>query len=109
MTRVLAFNVLHLLKDIPATLRAAHHALEPGGLLITKTSCLRSAKLPLRVIVALILPLMRLVGKAPYVKSLTKSELDLMIEAAGFQIVETVGSAKDPSRHYVVARRIERG
>jgi len=62
-----------------------------------------------RVIVALILPLMRLVGKAPYVKSLTKSELDLMIEAAGFQIVETVGSAKDPSRHYVVARRIERG
>ena len=37
---VMAFNLLHLLENIPSTLNAIHAALRPGGLLITKTPCL---------------------------------------------------------------------
>ena len=39
--RVLAFNVLHLVEDLEATVEACASALRPGGLLISKTPCLR--------------------------------------------------------------------
>ncbi len=37
---VLAFNLLHLVADLPQALSSAINALKPGGLLISKTPCL---------------------------------------------------------------------
>jgi len=48
---------------------------------------------------------MRLVGFAPYVKSLSISEVDEQIEKAGFDIIETGQFQKGLPSRFVVARR----
>ena len=102
---VMAFNILHLLRDIPATLAAAHAALRPGGLFITKTPCLKDSNWKIKLLLMLI-PLAQRMGKAPYVQSFTVSAFDRMIEAAGFEIVESGNHPVSPPSRYVVARKI---
>ena len=48
---------------------------------------------------------MRLVGYAPYVKSLSIAEVDAEIEKAGFEILETGQFQKGMPSRFVVARR----
>lgn len=102
---VMAFNLLHLLRDIPATLDAAHSALRPGGLLITKTPCLRDANWKIGLMLKLI-PIAQKLGKAPFVQSFSVSAYDRMIEAAGFEIIESGNHPISPPARYVVARKI---
>ena len=102
---VMAFNLLHLLRDIPATLAAARAALRPGGLFITKTPCLADSNWKLKLVLMLI-PLAQKLGKAPYVQSFTVAAFDRMIEAAGFEIVESGNHPISPPARYVVARAI---
>jgi ubiquinone/menaquinone biosynthesis C-methylase UbiE len=101
---VLAFNVLHLVAAREAALRGVHRLLKPGGLFISKTSCLKEMNPIVRVAV----PVMRLIGKAPYVGFFTGAELERQIEAAGFEVVERERHAsrgKD-TRPFLVARRV---
>ena len=46
---VLAFNVLHLVTDCPATLQHVHRLLKPGGLFISKTPCLSEMNVLIRM------------------------------------------------------------
>lgn len=102
---VMAFNLLHLIKDIPATLAAAHDALRPGGLLITKTPCMRDASLKYRLLMKAI-PIAQMLGKAPFVQSLSVAEYDKMIEANGFEIIESGNHPNNPPARYIVARKV---
>lgn len=104
---VMAFNVLHLVDDLPATLRHIHGLVKPGGLFISKTVCLgdRAVKLPIRLFLKLI-PAMRLVGLAPSVRSYSIAEIDSMVSAAGFEIIEAGNFPASPPRRYLVARKI---
>lgn len=102
---VMAFNVLHLLENIPATLNAAHAALRPGGLFITKTPCLKDANWKIALVLKVI-PIMQFFGKAPFVQSFTVAAFDRMIENAGFEIVESGNHPVSPPSRYVVARKI---
>ena len=54
----------------------------------------------------LLIPLMQLMGKAPYVRFETIAELDQRIGRAGFEIVETGNYPVRPPNHFVVARRM---
>ncbi|KRR07644.1 ubiquinone biosynthesis protein UbiE [Bradyrhizobium jicamae] len=97
------FNVLHLVAEREAALRGVHRLLRPGGLFISKTPCLKEMNSLLR----LALPLMQLVGKAPYVAFLSAEDLEREMSAAGFEIVERARHAsrgKD-ARPFVVARK----
>ena len=97
------FNVLHLVEAREAALRGVHRLLRPGGLFISKTPCLKEMNSLLRVA----LPLMQLVGKAPYVAFLSAEDLERDISAAGFEIIERARHAsrgKD-ARPFVVARK----
>ena len=97
---VLAFNLLHLVPDTEATLAMVHDLLPEGGLFISKTPCI-GAKWYYRPLVKA----MQLVGKAPFVRFLKVSELDHMMVAAGFEIVETgLFPPSTPSR-FIVARK----
>ena len=98
---VLAFNLLHLVPQLEANLTDIHAMLPEGGLFISKTPAI-GEKWYFRPMVAA----MRLVGKAPYVRFLKVDEIDRLIEAAGFRIIETgLYPPRTPSR-FVVARKI---
>ncbi len=100
----IAFNLLHLIEDRKAALAGVHQVLKPGGLFISKTPGLGEANPLYRVAV----PVMRLLGKAPYVAFFSSAEFEREIAAAGFEILERERHAsrgKDP-RPFLVARKI---
>lgn len=101
---VLAFNVLHLTCDLEDALARAAHALRPGGLLISKTPCLSEMN-PL--IPYLAVPLMRAIGKAPPVLTLSEQRLKAAMAAQGLQIVGTErhGTRGKDIRAFIVARK----
>ena len=100
---VLAFNVLHLVSDLDAALSSALGALAPGGLLISKTACLTD----MNPLIRLLLPVMRLVGKAPHVLCFRATELQAALIRHGLEIVEVEhhGSGRKDARPFIVARK----
>lgn len=101
---VLAFNLLHLVTDLPQALNSASNALKPGGLLISKTPCLNEMN-PL--IPKLALPLLRAIGKAPPVLCFDAAQLQAAMTEQGLQIlaVERHGSKDKDWRVFIVARK----
>jgi ubiquinone/menaquinone biosynthesis C-methylase UbiE len=100
---VLAFNYLHLVRDLADTLRSIHDLLAPGSLFMSKTPCLGD----MNPLIRLAVPLMRAVGKAPHVGVFRAGQLSELIAAAGFEIVSTerhASKGKD-SRPFILARR----
>lgn len=95
---VLAFNLLHLIRDPGAEARKARARLRPGGLFVSKTATLADRAWALWPVIGL----MRLIGKAPYVHFLTARGLDRAITEAGFTIIET---GAYPTR-FLVARAV---
>ena len=76
---VLALNLLHLLPDLENTLAEIYKALPSGGLLISKTGLLKDGLW----LLPLVIPLMRTIGKAPFVRSLSEESLIGLLENAG--------------------------
>ncbi|MCK0150626.1 class I SAM-dependent methyltransferase [Marivita sp. S6314] len=102
---VTAFNLLHLVEDIDATLAEIHQRVQPGGLFISKTFCMPDRFGLLTLMMHIGVPVMQFFGKAPYVAHLKASDLDAALVRAGFTIIEVgQGPTKDP-RRYLVARR----
>lgn len=97
---ILSYNTLHLVTDLPAVLRNLRGALKPGGVFISKTVCLAEQTRLWGIPIFL----MRLIGKAPYVKLLTFDAVEQAIAAAGFEIIET-GIYPAPFSRFVVARK----
>jgi ubiquinone/menaquinone biosynthesis C-methylase UbiE len=101
---VLAFNVLHLIADRPATFANIRRLLKPDGLLISKTPCLAE----MTALIRLAVPVMQRIGKAPYVSFFSGSEIEVEIAAAGFTIIERArhGSGRKDGRIFIVARKV---
>lgn len=94
---VLAFNLLHLTRDPGDQARMAGALLKPGGHFITKTA-VRTWKLMAALPV---IWLMQCVGKAPYVRLMSRRQLEQTIAGAGFEIVETATLGA----HFIAARK----
>lgn len=104
---VLAHNILHLVEDLPETLSAAHGALKPGGFLISKTFLKPTSGLQLEYrLMKVLLPLLQLVGKAPFVAIYDIPTFEKMVEKAGFEIIETLHYPAGETRRYIVARKL---
>lgn len=99
----LGFNVLHLVAAREAALRGIHRLLKPGGLFISKTPCLKEMNPLIRVA----LPVMQLVGKAPYVAFFSAKDLETEVLATGFEIIEHARHASRGRdvRPFFVARK----
>ncbi len=97
---VLAFNLLHLLPDLPGALRDLHARLKPGGLFISKTVCVAE----MSWFVPSVIRVLRLLGRAPDIRTLSAPSVDAAIAGAGFRIEET--GMYPATRHFVVARKI---
>lgn len=105
---VMSFNLLHLVPDMNGTLSEVAKRLQPGGLFISKTPCLGEMRGSWKYwLFTLLIPLMRLVGKAPSVVTfLDIATLEKAIQRAGFEIIETGNYPVSTPGRYVVARRI---
>lgn len=99
---VLGFNYLHLVRDLPGTLRRIHALLATDGLFISKTPCVGDMNPLIRLV---LLPAMRAIGKAPHAGAFSSAELVQHISQAGFDILATeIHSTKgNDSRPYIVA------
>jgi ubiquinone/menaquinone biosynthesis C-methylase UbiE len=98
---VCAFNVLHLVDDLPDTLSRIHGALTPGGQLISKTWCFAELAFGMRALFALL----RMIGLFPKANMLTEPALRQAILAAGFEIVDQRQFGTYPQNPYIVARK----
>lgn len=100
---VLAFNVLHLVAERPEALARISRQLKPGGLFISKTPCLSEMNPLIRMAV----PVMRAIGKAPYVEAFSAATLEGEMEGAGFTILERArhGTGRKDPRIFIVARK----
>lgn len=96
-------NVLHLIEEREAALRAVHYALRTGALFITKTPCLKE----MTPLIRLAVPVMQMVGKAPYVSFLSAADLERDLTAAGFEIIERArhGTRGKDIRPFLIARK----
>jgi ubiquinone/menaquinone biosynthesis C-methylase UbiE len=100
---VLAFNLWHLVADRASALAQVHRLLKPGHLFVSKTPCLAE----MNPLIRLAVPVMRLIGKAPYVAFFSAEEFEREIERAGFTIIERArhGSERKDARIFIVARK----
>jgi len=98
---VLAFSFFHLLDDLNASVARAAALLAPGGVMVSKTICLAEMNPVFRVIV----PVMRLVGKAPRVRFVTGHQVEAAMRAAGLEILEMGTFPKSPPAHFIAARK----
>lgn len=103
---VMGFNLFHLMQHPDAAMARIYELLAPGGLFISKTPCLGERSLGLKFgLLKRMIPLMQMVGKAPFVRFLSIGELEGQIGQAGFRIVETGNYPVRPPSHFVVAER----
>lgn len=97
-----AFSILHLLDDLDAGLRHLHSLIKPGGVLITKTACLRDMNFAIPALVKV----MQWFGKAPHVLIFNAAQLEAAFAKAGFEVIEAGYHGKTRSTRFVVARRV---
>ncbi|MBT1158031.1 class I SAM-dependent methyltransferase [Aminobacter anthyllidis] len=101
---VLGFNYLHLVRDLPGTLRRIHVLLASDGLFVSKTPCLSDMNPLIRLA---LLPVMRATGLAPHAGAFSTAELVRLVSSAGFEVVATENHATKGNdvRPYIVARK----
>ena len=101
---VLAFNLMHLVSNLDAALDSVVAALKPGGRFISKTPCLGEMNW---LIAALLIPVLRAIGKAPSVLVFDAAQLRSSFERHGLVIeaIERHGSKRKDVRVFIVARK----
>ncbi len=72
---------LHLVRDLPGTLRRIHALLAADGLFISKTPCVGN----MNPLIRLVLPAMRAIGQAPYAGVFRGAELGRSIRCRGLR------------------------
>lgn len=94
---IMAHSILHLVDDVPGTLRKLHGMLKPGGLLISSTPCIGDSA-PWFGWVA---PLPYKLGLIPKVNVFRKDAFYQCFTDAGFDF-EEVWQAEPKAAHYLV-------
>ena len=98
---ICAFNVLHLVDNLPDMLSRIHSQLQPGGLLISKTWCFADLGSRLR----LLFVVLRTFGLFPPATSLGEAQLRQAILDAGLEIVDVRTLGSRSQNPYIVARK----
>ena len=104
---VMGFNLLHLVEDLEGALSHIHKLVKPGGLFISKSICEPEKGTSWKfMLMRMAIPLMQMMGKAPFVAIRRISDFERQIMDAGFEIAETGDYPAKPPSHFVVACRV---
>lgn len=103
---IVAMNMLHLVSDLPATLRAVHSALDQDGVFISKTVCYpqKKGRLGFKLLMKIV-PIARLIGLAPFANIPEIETLEQAITDQGFDIIECGNYPENPPRRFIVAKK----
>ncbi len=99
---ICAYSILHLVDDPGAALDKVYKLLKPGGFFISSTVCIGGSWMPPYRI---ILPVMRWLGKAPFVNLLRADEFMASVEAAGFSDLDAPDVGAKPTTVFLVAKK----
>lgn len=108
---VMGYSLFNLVPDMETRFAQINELLPKGGYFISKTTCLGQRSTGIggalkSLMIRIAIPVMQLIGKAPYVRSFSVKELEEAVAAAGFEIVESGNHPKGPPpAHYIVARK----
>ena len=100
---VLAFNLLHLLEDVPQVLDQANAMLKSGGVIVSKSGCLGEG---VKTLLWAPIAIARLLGKAPKVAFHNRAQLDQMFKDAGFAIERAEMLPEKSMNRVIVARKL---
>ena len=104
---VMAFNLFHLVEDVAAAYSQVHKLLKPGGMFLSKSVCELDGNTSFKFrLMMLAVPVLQMLGKAPFVRFRSIEEHEQNIRDAGFEILETGNYPASPPNRFVVARRL---
>lgn len=98
---ILALNLLHLVDNLEEVLANVYAALPSGGLFIAKTGLMKDGAW----ILSLVIPVMQMIGKAPFVRNLRGTDLTKLLNDSGFEVTETLIQTGIAPRMFTVARK----
>jgi arsenite methyltransferase len=98
---VLAFSILHLVRDRPKVLSNLWQLLKPGGAFISSNACLGDSWIPYVPIISVA----RWLGKAPVVHSYDRSTILREMQEAGFTHMEEREVGAEKIVAFIVARK----
>ena len=101
-TKVLAFNIFHLVDDVSKNLNRLHDLLNDGGLLISETPCLGERGWLVRSLIIFA----QKIGIAPPILNLTYKDLESLISGSNFAIIESEVLDAMSKTYWVVAKKI---
>lgn len=99
---VMAFNLLHLLSDIPAAIKNAASLTKKDGFFISKSVAIGEMNFAIKFVIKI----MQKFGKAPFISNVTHAQLLSVFENSGFEIVETDAYPKGGINRYIVAKKL---
>jgi ubiquinone/menaquinone biosynthesis C-methylase UbiE len=98
---ITAFNVFHLVENLPTVLDRVHCLLMPGGLLVSQTPCLRERAWIFRTLVGFA----QKSRLAPPIRGLAFDELAPLMIQSGFEVIEDELWDEHDAIQRVVARK----
>ncbi len=98
---IIAFSIFHLVDDAQKVLAQLNNLMAPEGLLITQTPCLGERGWFFRSLIGLA----QKVGVAPYIRSLTITELESLVSGSNFEILEAKNWDEKNAIQWIVARK----
>lgn len=106
---ILAFNILHVLKNNQQVIQRITELLKPGGLFISTTTCLKEKMGFLNKIqLYLYFPLIKLHLIPDMLTFFKFPELEDLITSGNLQIIETEKIFHKVSSYFIVAKKIEK-
>jgi 2-polyprenyl-3-methyl-5-hydroxy-6-metoxy-1,4-benzoquinol methylase len=95
------YSILHLVDDAPTTVRRFHDLLKPGGHLLTEAPVLGDWNPLWRILIKLVVT----IRICPKITPLKLADLESMITAPGFEILESKVHNPKSGMHCILARK----
>ncbi len=98
---ILAFYILHLLKDTQKSIQRINELLKPGGLVISVIPCIGD-----RIFLNILLSLLSKIGLAPDIKSFKANEMEDLFAYGNFETIENENLHRGMPQYFIVAKKI---